>query len=327
VLPAAFGSARERERERKERERIHVHLGTFVWPRTPFPYYFEEQDRGKENDKDKAAVDQKNKGSPLGKGKEGEQPLEADDKTLKDRDGKALPANSKPNEELPPPPLPPPPSLPPPPLLPSSLPPMPSPSSLSFKDKEVITHVTILLPSSSLPLIKPSKPRLWGGCVSPNTFGVVGMGIGPRVYTDDSDVFLCALHSGHVSWSGARRARAEGRDLKVELRLWRLTVSTALDGEGGGGDVESGGGGEVIRFTGGWGERYLGGIGMGGTGDEEDDGRGLCSASWGVTHDGSAMEVLSARFVEVRFLFFFFSLSIHEFIYFSRRERLVRRLG
>ncbi|KAJ4000334.1 hypothetical protein F5050DRAFT_1563112, partial [Lentinula boryana] len=42
-----------------------------------------------------------------------------------------------------------------------------------------------------------------------------------RIYTDDSDIFLCALHSGWVSWSGARKAREEGKDLKVRLRIIR----------------------------------------------------------------------------------------------------------
>ena len=42
-----------------------------------------------------------------------------------------------------------------------------------------------------------------------------------RVYTDDSDIFLCAIHSGWLTWSGARKARARGRDLRIELRVLR----------------------------------------------------------------------------------------------------------
>lgn len=34
-------------------------------------------------------------------------------------------------------------------------------------------------------------------------------------------------------------------------------------------------------------------------GDEDDDGRGLISAGWGTTHDGSAIEVVGAQYVEV----------------------------
>ncbi|KAE9405386.1 hypothetical protein BT96DRAFT_812344, partial [Gymnopus androsaceus JB14] len=42
-----------------------------------------------------------------------------------------------------------------------------------------------------------------------------------RIYTDDSDIFLCAIHSGWVSWSGAKKAREEGKDLKIRLRVIR----------------------------------------------------------------------------------------------------------
>ncbi|KAJ3759112.1 hypothetical protein EV360DRAFT_42527, partial [Lentinula raphanica] len=42
-----------------------------------------------------------------------------------------------------------------------------------------------------------------------------------RIYTDDSDIFLCAIHSGWISWSGARKAREEGKDLRVCLRIIR----------------------------------------------------------------------------------------------------------
>jgi hypothetical protein len=35
------------------------------------------------------------------------------------------------------------------------------------------------------------------------------------------------------------------------------------------------------------------------TDDEDDDGRGLVSASWGTGHDGSAIEILNVQFVEV----------------------------
>ncbi|KAF8972785.1 hypothetical protein BDZ97DRAFT_1649641, partial [Flammula alnicola] len=42
-----------------------------------------------------------------------------------------------------------------------------------------------------------------------------------RVYTDDSDIFLCAIHSGWLTWSGARKARARGRDLRIEVRVLR----------------------------------------------------------------------------------------------------------
>ncbi|KAH7874059.1 uncharacterized protein C8R40DRAFT_1048413, partial [Lentinula edodes] len=42
-----------------------------------------------------------------------------------------------------------------------------------------------------------------------------------RIYTDDSDIFVCALHAGWISWSSAKKAREEGKDLKVRLRIIR----------------------------------------------------------------------------------------------------------
>ena len=104
---------------------------------------------------------------------------------------------------------------------------------------------------------------------------------GRRVYTDDSDLFLCALHSGWVSWSAARRARREGRDLVMEVRLTREA-------------------------------RYIGGYGQPLTakarerGDEElgaeDDGTSLLSSGWGNGYDGAGLEVLRAEFVPVSFI-------------------------
>ncbi|KAF9560088.1 hypothetical protein CPC08DRAFT_492123 [Agrocybe pediades] len=48
-----------------------------------------------------------------------------------------------------------------------------------------------------------------------------------RVYTDDSDIFLCAVHSGWLTWSGARKARARGRDLRIEVRVLRCAGAGA----------------------------------------------------------------------------------------------------
>ncbi|KIY49928.1 hypothetical protein FISHEDRAFT_40283, partial [Fistulina hepatica ATCC 64428] len=42
-----------------------------------------------------------------------------------------------------------------------------------------------------------------------------------RLYTDDSDLFLCALHSGWVTWSQAQRERTQGRDMRIEMRVLR----------------------------------------------------------------------------------------------------------
>ena len=103
-----------------------------------------------------------------------------------------------------------------------------------------------------------------------------------RVYTDDSDLFLCALHSGWVSWSAARKARREGRDLRIEVRLTREA-------------------------------RYIGGLGQAlrrpaerGVQEEAeedlgpgDDGSTLLSSGWGNGHDGAGLEVVKAEFVPV----------------------------
>ncbi|EEB87643.1 hypothetical protein MPER_14946, partial [Moniliophthora perniciosa FA553] len=42
-----------------------------------------------------------------------------------------------------------------------------------------------------------------------------------RIYTDDSDPFLCALHAGFVTWSGARKARELKLDMCLRLRVVR----------------------------------------------------------------------------------------------------------
>ena len=262
---------------------VVVHLGTYIFPRTPFPYFFPPDYQlvgsatvrsiDKENTRD--GVDEKGneEGAEAEKmdidrgdgGGVGERERERE----KEKDGHAV-----------------------------------GPQGTAIRE----TRVTILIPSGFLPLEKPARPRIWGGCGnnSGNTYGHPS----PwhyqrprRVYTDDSDVFLCALHAGWVTWSGARRARLEGRDLRVELRV-----------------VDGG----HTRFVGGWGERCGAGVGVqrrqrrergrgvvagrvsgGGVeedeeDDEDNDGRGLVSAGWGTGHDGSGIEVLDAEFVEVR---------------------------
>ena len=144
-----------------------------------------------------------------------------------------------------------------------------------------------------------------------------------RVYTDDSDLFLCALHSGWITWTGAWAARQQGKDVKLDLRVLRCPGAP-----GGARWVEDVPGRRrredvVGRFLGGWGEKCFneagkvrkrqvdekenGGDEDASDGDGEDDGRGLVSAAWGTSHDGSAIEVLGVEFVEVGFLFSFFS--------------------
>jgi hypothetical protein len=73
-----------------------------------------------------------------------------------------------------------------------------------------------------------------------------------RVYTDDSDLFLCALHSGWVTWSGAWAARAQGKDVRLDLRVLKCAGVP-----GGARWIESVVGKEDVTgwFLGGWGER------------------------------------------------------------------------
>ncbi|KAF8202422.1 hypothetical protein BJ912DRAFT_442004 [Pholiota molesta] len=94
-----------------------------------------------------------------------------------------------------------------------------------------------------------------------------------RVYTDDSDVFLCAVHSGWLTWSGARKARARGRDLRIEVRVLRcagtgLIVSSLAEPVRGAtrapGDPEIVREEIVGRFVGGYGEKCLTHLGRAG---------------------------------------------------------------
>lgn len=177
------------------------------------------------------------------------------------------------------------------------LPNVPAPPLVEKEIREI--RATLLIPSGFLPTQRPKHPRIWGGAPIPNfhplfaapqlihhiqsgmsTYGyarphpyeVNGV---RRVYTDDSDMFLCALHAGWISWSLTRQAKKEGKDLRLEVRLSREA-------------------------------RYVGGLGAKYTGDPDgqdrlgdDDGRSLLSAGWGNGHDGAGVEILQAEFVKV----------------------------
>ncbi|EPT02937.1 hypothetical protein FOMPIDRAFT_145342, partial [Fomitopsis schrenkii] len=99
-----------------------------------------------------------------------------------------------------------------------------------------------------------------------------------RVYTDDSDLFLCALHAGLLTWSETRRAKGEGKDLRIDVKITK-----------------------EVRFIGGFGSRCVnepgfrsGGVGVYGN---QNDGSSLLSASWGNSHDGAGIEIVSATWV------------------------------
>jgi hypothetical protein len=224
------------------------------------------------------------------------------------------------------------------------------------------TRATILIPNGYIPHEKPLKPAVWGG-------GVIGRPSSPqrrassnpdtksdspvrlrkrRIYTDDSDLFLCALHSGWITWSGSARARDKGQDLRVEVRIIRCAGAGAGSvyavGAGGAhaGKYAPGVNGAVAtngayhrkngngknhlvrkeelvgRFIGGWGEKCFvkdedAEMEDETENDEENDGRGLVSAGWGSGHDGSAIEVLHVEFVIVGTLLFIFLFSVAHF--------------
>jgi hypothetical protein len=114
------------------------------------------------------------------------------------------------------------------------------------------------------------------------------------VYTDDSDIFLCAIHSGWITWSGAKRARDRGRDLRIDVRVLRCAGAGAGSVFARGVGVFQGKGDQqqqpsfvreelVGRFVGGYGERCFnplgrsGGVVAVGAGedDEDDDEEGV----------------------------------------------------
>ncbi|TBU39335.1 hypothetical protein BD309DRAFT_872520 [Dichomitus squalens] len=160
-------------------------------------------------------------------------------------------------------------------------------------------RATVFLPARFIPLTRPARPRIWGGALIPAVPPLSGaqrqlcaqfsgthaqygrpwpdeVREGRRVYTDDSDLFLCALHAGWVSWSQARKARREGNDLRIEVRLTREARYIG----GFGNALHARERGEVVEDLG-----------------AEDDGRELLSSGWGNGHDGAGMEILNAEFV------------------------------
>ncbi|KAL6309325.1 hypothetical protein BKA93DRAFT_352242 [Sparassis latifolia] len=158
-------------------------------------------------------------------------------------------------------------------------------------------HTTIFIPYGFIPTQRPAHPRVWGGAevrslypISPPASQLAhafpfhhrrfeDRGV-RRVYTDDSDLFLCALHAGFITWSGAQRARSERRDLRLDLKLTK-----------------------EARFVGGYGAAYRKRKrtieSMLEDSENDDDGSTLRSSGWGNSHDGAGIEIMVAEFVEV----------------------------
>lgn len=352
--------------------RVKVDLGTFVYPRVPFPYFFDLGSSGLllSRDKEKedvemeemqagtAAAEEKEKVEKSGNGEEGEireggEKVKEEEEVMEEGGIKGDVNENEKTEEG-------------------------EKDSAQQQQQgeqftiDVETRATIVIPSGHIPLEKPlhtTRPRIWGGGLIGRTrhpanpyssrhksttrrrssSGRRSSGMASsskplevpsgghqgkkrlprRIYTDDSDLFLCAIHAGWVTWSGAARARALGRDMRVEVRVLRCTgagVGSIFAGGGGGDDdapsfVKE----EVVgRFLAGWGERCMRVCGRKGLLEEEEalnqergeeeegeddddvpenDGRGLASAAWGSGHDGSAIEIVGVEFVEVKDLY------------------------
>lgn len=246
-------------KDEQVRARVCLHLGSFVWPNVPFPYFFDLPGPEDHVAGEKADLDTAQETRP-------------DDKEKLDSQSSTPKLQTAPES------------------------PSPSPYTVDTE-----TRLTIVIPNAHIPRSRPARPlRIWGGG-TPGRPGRPGPSSPSvrrrrRIYTDDSDVFLCAVHAGWVTWSGARSARQAGRDAKVELRVLRCVGADGPDAQGVGWGRE-----EVVgRFSGGFGERCEA-VAVAAAADvgEEDDGRGLVSAGWGAGHDGSAIEIVGFQFVDV----------------------------
>ncbi|KAF7431010.1 hypothetical protein PC9H_006725 [Pleurotus ostreatus] len=300
-LAAGLGGRLARESlptwpEIEVKARTSIHLGTFVYPKTPFPYSFWENG-------DLEFGSQIKPRNIEARDKSTEKPEETD---VKDEATETEAADDK-----------------------------------DLLDVDI--HATIIIPHGFIPLERPSRPKIWGG-------GVL-LGGTRRIYTDDSNLFLCALHSGWVTWSGGAAARKEGRDLKVEVRIIKSVGererveynvdtarsrvasampdttkkgvdsadATSLPSNAKNRDISRE---EVVgRFIGGIGAAFKelrgddqgrrrivsgesrdddtvdeDGMDVDDADNKEDDGRSLQSSGWGSGHDGSAIEIIKAEF-------------------------------
>jgi len=345
--------------DREVKSKFKINLGTFVFPNTPFPYHFDvgnwvgincvngvakdaEKTRiGREIEVDKEVNGERKEGEKIKEGELAEM-TGVEDETMKEKEVSNVKEKDRDNGKM---------------KDGETGEVQVIEQTISQKEEaddilDIETRATILIPNGYIPREKPLKPALWGG-------GVIGRPSSPqrcpaelsssqddrsesprrprkrRIYTDDSDLFLCALHSGWLTWSGSARARDRGQDLCVKVRIIRCagagagsvyavgasaharkyapavnSVITTTD------ETCSRKGGNrkspvvrkeelVGRFIGGWGEKcFMKGLDVEVEdeeieNDEDNDGRGLVSAGWGSGHDGSAIEVLKAEFVDV----------------------------
>ncbi|KZS94469.1 hypothetical protein SISNIDRAFT_44753 [Sistotremastrum niveocremeum HHB9708] len=149
-------------------------------------------------------------------------------------------------------------------------------------DPPSTSSFTLLIPANFLPTSNPppNQLKLWGG------FPIYTQAPSPlyppplprRIYTDDSDPVLCAIHSGLVTLTDCRR---QLKDLKLHVGIV----------------YQSDLGAKVWKGC--YGEQPL---------ETGRSGKGaaplLRSYDWGSSHDGGGLEILRAEWVEVRILGF-----------------------
>ncbi|KLO19106.1 hypothetical protein SCHPADRAFT_90501 [Schizopora paradoxa] len=280
-----------------------VHIGTFVYPRLPFPYTFPTVSASSSSESQEVT---KNKRRDAGdEMDEGNMSAQSSRPGPSRRDRETHVTILIPNASLPSPP-------------PSPTSPI-SPASSSSAQMQAIR--------------KPPSPRIWGGGLPTDSYSheyftrvygaqqIVALSSSSsrgrsanasarreaqhqeqpqlrRIYTDDSDVRYCALHAGCVSWSGLRRARRRGMDLRVKLALGR-DMGRYVGGLPSAAAVGAGPVGEPVD------------VGLSGVDDGVEEGEvevmeerervalmeSLRSSDWMSGHDGCAFEVLETEWV------------------------------
>lgn len=227
-----------------------LHLGTFIFPRTPFPYFFPAASKRLLTDQQSRRASEREAGRGHGRHE---------------------------------------------------------PDALSERE----THVTILIPTTYLPSTRQrdGRPRIWGGGGSDRAlpsglpqdrhsfYRFTPPKLPRRIYTDDSDLVLCALHAGRISWNGIQRARAAHLDLELRLRVVRdvgqyiggpSALARGYASSGAEQDLDLGLE-QLVKSSG----------KISTTREIGEEASWLQSASWESGHDGSGIEVLRAEWVPV----------------------------
>ncbi|KAH0836780.1 hypothetical protein J3R83DRAFT_8530 [Lanmaoa asiatica] len=300
-------SAEELAKARKEREKKpFVSLGTYVWPRTPFPYYFPEWIPTPVVEEDKEA-----------KATEADSTLGSSVPTCAPQ---LTPAATQIPTELRLTILVPPPSLPP--ARPQKfrlwgggLPPPPpfpfTPSIYSFSRRRVYTddsdviqcavHAGLLTWSGITRAKKEGRTIRVVLALVPTLASASGAVKGGQ---SDSRVGTNGISTnGHVNGTASVPRTRTSTPLPPPASSVPSTSSSNNDPQPPG----YAGGVWASRFIGGWGESFYGeeSAGRGDSASQmtsfeeaEDDGRGCVSCGWGWGHDGSAFEVISVDVVE-----------------------------